>query len=291
MFWILYAFLWLLMWLPLPLLYPLSDFCALLMYHVIRYRRKLVHKNLCNSFPDKTPKEIHRMEWKVYRNFVDVMIESMYSIHMSKSEIKKRLTYSGKEVLDEALAKKQACFIMTAHYGNYEWLTGAKLSFEKDYNYFTIYRALSNKHFDKIMMDVRQRRHNINIEMHDLMRQLEKNHQAGVTGFYGMIADQKPSRKNPSRWHWTTFLGQDTPFLTGTEYLAKKYDYAVIYARMSKLGRGRYHCHLEMLCDEPTLTAPGEITEKYARLLEQDLMAAPEAWLWTHNRWKYRKDL
>ena len=111
MFWILYAFLWLLMWLPLPLLYPLSDLCALLMYHVIRYRRKLVHKNLCNSFPDKTPKEIRRMEWKVYRNFVDVMIESMYSIHMSKSEIKKRLTYSGKEVLDEALAKKQACFI------------------------------------------------------------------------------------------------------------------------------------------------------------------------------------
>ena len=123
MFWIFYAFLWLLMWLPLPLLYPLSDLCAILMYHVLRYRRKLVRRNLTQSFPEKSLKEIKRLEWRVYRNFVDVMIESMYSIHMSKKEIKRRLTYSGKEVLDEALAKKQAAFIMTAHNGNYEWLT------------------------------------------------------------------------------------------------------------------------------------------------------------------------
>lgn len=291
MFYILYAFLWLLMWLPLPLLYPLSDVCALLMYHVLRYRRKMVRRNLVSCFPDKSPKEIKRVEWQIYRNFVDVMIESMYSIHMSKKEIRKRLTYSGEEVLDQALAKKQACFIMTSHSGNYEWLTGAKLSFEKDYNYFTIYRALSNKHFDKVMMDVRQRRGNQNIEMHDLMRKLDDNHRRGVTGFYGMIADQKPSPKNPHRWYWTTFLGLDTPFLTGTEYLARKYDYAVIYARMTKLGRGRYHCHLEMLCDEPNATAPGDITEMYARRLEQDIQASPSIWLWTHNRWKYRKDL
>ncbi len=287
MFYILYAFLWLLMWLPLPMLYPLADFCTLLMFYVVRYRRKMVRHNLELAFPEKSRKDLKNMEWNIYRNFVDVMIESMYSIHMSEKEVKRRLTYSGKEVLDEALVKKQSCFVMTAHYGNYEWLTGAKLSMEKDYNYYTIYRALSNKHFDKVMMDVRQRRQNINIEMHDLMRKLDENHRNGVKGFYGMIADQKPSRKNPHRWHWTKFLNQDTPFLTGTEYLARKYDYAVIYARMSKLGRGRYHCHLELLCDEPTQTAPGEITEKYVRLLEKDLLAAPEPWLWTHNRFKY----
>ena len=28
------------------------------------------------------------------------------------------------------------------------------------------------------------------------------------------------------------------------------------------------------------------VTEKYMRLLEDNIREAPELWLWTHNRWK-----
>ena len=36
----------------------------------------------------------------------------------------------------------------------------------------------------------------------------------------------------------------------------------------------------------------GEMTKLYAQLLEQNICAHPEQWLWTHNRWKWgRKEL
>ena len=289
MFYVLYAFLWLIMWLPLPVIYVFSDLAWPIMYYVVRYRRRVVRDNLANSFPDKNVKELRRIERRFYRSFCDTMLESMYSIHMSRRELKRRFTYCNLELLDEALSRKQGCFVMTSHYGNYEWLTGAKLSMEKDYPYFTVYRRLANRHFDKVMSDVRQRRHNINVEKRDLMQVLEQNHRQGIRGIYGMIADQKPSPKKPQYWYWTTFLNQDTAFLTGTEFLARKYDYAVLYAHIERLGRGRYRCTLEWLSDEPRLCADNGITEKYARLLERDLQQQPAYWLWSHKRWKYKR--
>lgn len=290
MFYLLYLFLWLIMWLPLPLLYPLTDFVYLILYYLVGYRKKLVRRNLRNSFPEKSEQERRQIERRFYRSFVDSMMESMYSIHMSKNEIRKRFTYSSIDLIEKVLQNHPGCFVMASHYGNWEWATGAKLSMDKKINYFTIYRALKNKHFDKMMMDVRTRRGNINVEKKDLLNVLKENTQNHVVGFYGMISDQKPSLRTKDHWYWTNFLHQDTPFLTGTEFLAKRYNYAVLYAQIKKVKRGYYHCTLQMITENPRDTADGEITEKYARLLEQDIINAPEYWLWSHDRWRHKKE-
>ena len=52
------GFWWLFSLLPLRLLYVLSDCVYYLLYYCIRYRRKVVRKNLVNSFPGKSEKEI-----------------------------------------------------------------------------------------------------------------------------------------------------------------------------------------------------------------------------------------
>ena len=36
---------------------------------------------------------------------------------------------------------------------------------------------------------------------------------------------------------------------------------------------------------------PGEFTERYARLSEAQINAAPPDWLWSHKRWKLKKPL
>jgi KDO2-lipid IV(A) lauroyltransferase len=38
---------------------------------------------------------------------------------------------------------------------------------------------------------------------------------------------------------------------------------------------------------EPLL--PGEFTERYARAVERQVLAAPADWLWSHRRWKLTK--
>ena len=52
--------------LPLRVLYVLSDGMGGLLYHVVRYRRKLVRKNLTRAYPTKTKKEIKQIEKKFY---------------------------------------------------------------------------------------------------------------------------------------------------------------------------------------------------------------------------------
>ena len=44
--------------LPFPVLYALSDFFFVVSFHLVKYRRKLVWKNLKNSFPEKSEDEL-----------------------------------------------------------------------------------------------------------------------------------------------------------------------------------------------------------------------------------------
>ena len=61
--------------LPFKVLYFFSDIIYLLVYYVVRYRRKVVRKNLVNSFPEKTIKEIVQIEKKFYAWFCDFIVE------------------------------------------------------------------------------------------------------------------------------------------------------------------------------------------------------------------------
>ena len=84
----LYAFL------PLPALFFFSDvFLYPLVYYVARYRLKVVRKNLRNSFPEKTEKELHHIERKFYRHFCDSFQETIRILGMSEKEAKKRMVF------------------------------------------------------------------------------------------------------------------------------------------------------------------------------------------------------
>ena len=85
------------------------------------------------------------------------------------------------------------------------------------------------------------------------------------------------------------FLNQDTGILFGAEKYAKEYDYPLIYGRINKVKRGHYTFELFDVTEKPREEAYGAIMEKATRLLEEDIRAHPEYWLWTHRRWKHKR--
>ena len=109
------------------------------------------------------------------------------------------------------------------------------------------------------------------------MLQLRK---ANVNAMYGMLSDQKPSPRNAHMW--TTFLNQDTAFLNGSEVLSKKLGFPCFYAYITSTKRGYYTARLIPMQSD-------NLTEEYARLLEQNILEQPHLWLWTHNRWKFKR--
>ena len=70
-YYLLYGVAYMLSLLPFWLLYVISDALYLLMYRVVKYRRKVVWKNLTSSFPEKNETELRTTERQFYHWLCD----------------------------------------------------------------------------------------------------------------------------------------------------------------------------------------------------------------------------
>ena len=100
------------------------------------------------------------------------------------------------------------------------------------------------------------------------------------------IADQTPSPKGA---HWMQFLNQDTPVFTGTGKISKKMQYPVVYIGIHRVKRGYYEMRAEKLVENPEELDDLKIVEAFTKRLEEDIIKQPEIWLWTHRRWKHKR--
>lgn len=274
--------------LPLPLLYFVADALVYpLMYHVVRYRRAVVAKNLRMSFPEKSAKQRRDLERQFYRRFASTIMEIVFGYRISDEEMRERFVFENVEIVEELAHKNKGVFFMLGHLGNWEWIADIGKRYTdtsiKEYN---VYRQQKSPSADQAMLALRLKRGGGGcIEKKQLLRQLVAMRHADDPITIGLISDQKPSPRNAHVW--TTFLNQETAFLDGGEVLARKFGYAVTYVHVESPKRGYYRARFEVITDNPAATNPTEITLAYARLLEQNILESPELWLWTHNRWKW----
>ena len=273
--------------LPFSLFYFLSDLLYLLIYKVVGYRRKVVYENLKNSFPEKSQKELKEIEKKFFQYLCDLVLETLKTLTISKKEALRRCAFNENAIaiFKQLNDEKKSCILVMGHFGNWEW-AGSSFSLLNSQQLYVIYHPLSNKYFDKLMYNMRSRFGTKLYAMKDTMREMIRNrHEINATAF---IADQTPS---PEGAYWTTFLNQDTPVFWGTEKIAQKLNYPVLYATVNRKKRGYYEVNVEYLVKNPKDTNEGEISELHTRKLEKDIMAQPEIWLWSHRRWKYKRTL
>lgn len=278
--------------LPLSVLYMISDIILYpLVYYVARYRLKVVRKNLRNSFPDKSHDELKNIEKKFYHHFADLIVEVVYGYRVGDEEMRERVVFENVDLVEHLASKTHGVIAYLGHMGNWEWLVDLNKRFVNpamvEYN---VYRQLKNPASDKMMLELRSKRGGECIEKKQLLRKLVALRRSEHPFVVGMLSDQKPSKR--SSYAWTQFLNQETAFLDGSEVLAHKFGFSAVYAHIWSPKRGYYRIRFEQITDDPELMQPEEMTKRYAELLEQNICAQPEQWLWTHNRWKWgRKEL
>ena len=278
--------------LPLSVLYMISDVMLYpIVYYVARYRLKVVRKNLRNSFPDKSHDELKNIEKKFYHHFADLIVEVVYGYRVGDEEMRERVVFENVDLVEDLASKTHGVIAYLGHMGNWEWLVDLNKRFVNpamvEYN---VYRQLKNPASDKMMLELRSKRGGECIEKNQLLRKLVMLRRADHPFVIGMLSDQKPSKR--SSYAWTQFLNQETAFLDGSEVLAHKFGFSAVYAHIWSTKRGYYRIRFEQITDDPSKMQPKEMTKRYAELLEQNICAHPEQWLWTHNRWKWgRKDL
>lgn len=282
-FLLVYPILWAISMLSFRLLYIFSDLVFFLVYHIIGYRRKVVSKNLELVFPKKSKTERKAIEKAFFKHMCDVFLEMVKTMNISKEEIQKRYQLSNLEVISE-LEQKKSILVVCSHYASWEWNVSMN-NYVKSRGY-AVYQRVNNKYFDRWARKVRARWNTTLITQQETVLTVMRNKKKGVIGIFGMVSDQSPQVHRAQ--YWAEFMGLKVPVINGPEAMSRKMNLAVVFLKVSKIRRGYYRAEFIPITNAGSKTAPNEITDKFLRLTEQQILERPEHYLWTHRRWKHR---
>ncbi|MES2410955.1 MAG: lysophospholipid acyltransferase family protein [Bacteroidota bacterium] len=281
-----YPIIWLISILPFPLLYLFSDFVCFLVYNVFGYRKKVVRDNIAMTLPHLSEKERLSIEKKFYHHMCDMFLEMVKTMTISEKQIDKRFVFTNLELYQELEKKGKSIALLCAHYASYEWAVSMNrhITFEG----YGIYKKLSNKYFDKLVRNIRSRFKATLITTRETIPTIERNSRTNHLGVYGLASDQSPQASKAH--HWAPFMGIEVPVHTGAEMLAKRFDMNVIFLKNKRVKRGYYEATFELMSDNPKEVPNYNISDDFLRRVEKQILEAPEFYLWTHKRWKHRKN-
>lgn len=287
MYFLFYFVLYPLSILPLWVLYIISFPFYLLMTYVVRYRKRVIDKNLRNSFPEWNDKMIRRTRNKFYWHFAQIAVEMLKMLTIGRKNVMRRYHCSNPEIVNKFYEEGRSVVLMSSHFNNWEWMV---LSVDMQFKHHGIGVGAhnTNRVFEKLINRARTR-YGDQVVFHDNVREVMAFHENNkIPAAYMILSDQNPS--NPQRCYVTDFLNQRTGFIRGAEGFARKYDIPVVYYEVVKEKIGRYRIDIKPITEHPNELPEGAVMQKYAELLEETIKRNPQYWLWSHRRWKHKFD-
>jgi KDO2-lipid IV(A) lauroyltransferase len=271
---------------PLSVWYPIARFLAFMAWKVIPYRRHVVLANLKASFPewDDAARELVIRDY--YRGFADMLVEVMRSLRLTPAELVRRVTLTNPELVRGEVARGRPVLLVAAHQANWEWMLlglSAQLGLPVD----AAYKPLVDNWAEIEMRKLRSRFGARLIPAQELLGDIIRQRHAPRA--IAMVADQEPVTSE--RKQWVRFLNRDTAFFLGPEEITRATKYASFFLRLKRVARGHYEVTFVPLAAAGETLASGEFTERYARLVEEQIREAPADWPWSHKRWKLKKPL
>ena len=270
--------------------YVVENLFYFLLYYGIRYRMSVVKTNLRNSFPEKSERELAGIRRRFYRTLAEIFVDTLDLAHLTPAKGRAALKVKG---LEEHLKRVEGrdWIAMTAHYGCWEYCSFWGL-YAPTQIVVAVYHPLRSRVMEALYQRLRNGDYATTVSMKESLRFYLRMRDNGIPGknlVMGLIADQNPPRRPDS--HWFRFLNQDTIFFDGGEKLALRCHLPVYFVKMDRLSRGRYEMSFEPIYDGEEEVAENEITERYVRLLESEIRRRPELWIWSHRRWKHKRDV
>src|ERR1700683_1212169 len=271
---------------PMPALYAFAGFLYFLAYYVVRHRRGVIHEQLVTVFPDLSAADRTRIHKQFLRNFCDVLVEVLKSVSITEAQMRTHVRILNLETAEGFLGAGQSVMFVTSHLCNWEWLLHG-VTVQLGHPVDAAYKPLHDPGAERLMLGIRSRFGARLIPAKELLADVLRRR--GIVRALAMNADQAPV--STDQRYWTKFLGQDTAFYIGAEQIARATRLPIIYLGMRRLRRRHYEVQLRQLWDGRERTEPNQVTERYARACEIDVLKNPADWLWSYRRWRLKKPL
>jgi len=269
---------------PLPVLYGIFGLLAWIALRVLRIRLQVVMANIRACFPDSTDAEVRRIARAHYRQLGEMAAEVIRGARLSPDQFLAHVSVRNIELPRRLLAQQRPLLLVAAHQANWEWVLQA-MTLQLGHPLDVGYKPIRSPSIDRAMNAIRTRFGAHLVPAKELLPDLlQRRH---IVRGIAMLADQEPL--SSEHQHWTTFLGRDTAFYMGPEQIARATRYAAVFVALRRVARGKYEVQFMPLAGAGEHLAPGEFTSRYARLVEEEIRAAPGDWTWGHRRWKLKR--
>lgn len=271
--------------LPFRLIYIFADLLYVILFYIIRYRRKVTQSNLLNAFPEKSLLERKAIEKKYYRFLADIIVESLKMNSMSAEEVHLRCHLNNPEEVQRHYDQGRSVLLASGHYANWEW---GNLALALGFNepLLVIFKPLTDQAFGEYLNKMRSRFGAIMVPMKLTLRKVIE--MKGKKYMFGFASDQTPARHESQ--YFTNFLNQPTAVFLGLEKISKTTNHPIVFLHIDRVKRGFYEYNFTTLVEDPSSTAEYEITDLHTQKLEQIIRRKPELWLWSHKRWKFKPE-
>ncbi|MDR0564016.1 MAG: lipid A biosynthesis acyltransferase [Azoarcus sp.] len=274
---------WLLHWLPLPVLSLFGRFLGLLAWLIVWPRRRVAAKNLAMCFPELGSPARHRLARKHFQVLGRSMLERGLLWWASTERLQRIIRFEGEEHLRACVETNTPVILLAPHFVGLD-MGGARIAMSFDC--VSMYaRQKRNPVLDRLLYRGRNR----------FGSQVLLSRQDGVRGIVKAMKSNRPlyylpdldyGRKNAV---FVPFFGVSAATITGLSRLARLTGAKVLpcITKMLPCGQGYVQTIGEAWKDFPTEDVEAD-TRRMNAWIESVVRTMPEQYYWVHRRFKTR---
>ena len=275
---ILVGFLWLLHWLPLPVLRAIGGLLGRLLYAVGRERRKVALINLRLCFPEKSEAEREQIARDHFVAFSRAVIDRTLGWWAPRERLERIIRITGVEHLNDPEGKP--VILLSPHFVG---LDAGATRISMYVPGCSVYSNQKNPVFNKLLYDGRIRFTDaVLLSRQDGMRKIIKAMKDGYKFYYLPDMDFGPKESI-----FVPFFGVQAATIPGVSRLARLTGARVVACITRQVADG-YEVEVMPAWDD----FPGESVEADTayvnRFIEGQVLRMPEQYFWLHKRFKTR---
>ena len=279
--WLLFMFMRTSTYLPFTVQLKVGSLLGLLILKLSKSRAKITRINLAKCFPEKTHQQIQQLTKQHFQAVGMSIIEIAMCWWASDQKLKKLTTYDGLDNMQNALAQHKGVLVLNAHFT--PMLLAGRLLHLHFPPVHVVYFKHKNQLFESMMIH-RFRRLGGNVIDHQNMRGILRKLKQNIPVFYA--PDQDFGKKHSL---FVPFFNIPTATAKAIHRLPKIQSTSVVALTYHRTQTGYKMMFAPALTNFPSTNMEDDLTQ-VNKIFEQQILAAPEQYLWMHRRFKTRPE-
>ena len=242
--------------------------------------RKISHSNLSLALPNIDKSKRDTIIDNMWANYGKIFSEYMFIKNFREnSKFSKRIIVENQEELEKIKLEKKPVIFISGHFNNFELMA---MHIEKsNINLAAVYRPLNNKFLNPIMERIRKK--------YICKKQIKK----GISGTKELLKEFKNGTsialmidQRVSEGIKSDLFGKEALTTTIPAQFIKKFNAPVVPIYIERSIDDTFKLKIYESIKFSNDETVNDITKKLNQILEKMIMANPDQWIWTHNRWK-----